>query len=869
MTTGEPTVANATGPGGVSLPDRARVVVVGGGVIGTSVAYHLAHLGIRDVVLLERDRLTSGTTWHAAGLMATFGSTSETSTGLRKYTRDLYLRLEAETGLATGIRQVGLIELAVEPGRLEEYRRVAAFNRHCGVEVHEISAREVAELWPLARTDDVLAGFYIPADGRVNPVDVTMSLAKGARQQGARIIEGVPVTGFLRSAGAVAGVRTAQGDIEAEYVVNCAGMWARQLGELAGVSVPLQAAEHYYLLTEPIAEVSRDWPVLEDPASYGYFREESGGLMLGMFEPVCAPWQVDGIPEDFSFGELKPDWDRMGPFLEKTMSRIPISAQVGIRKFFCGPESFTPDLAPVLGEAPELKNYFVAAGLNSIGILTGGGIGRVLAHWIVTGRPDVDITGMNIDRLHPYQANPEYRATRTVESLGMVYATHYPGRSMRTARGAKLSPIHHRLVQQRAFFRDVSGWEGADWYAGEGSVSAGSVSAGSVSAGSVSAGSVSAGSVSACTGPAGIGPDAGELSWGRQDWYPNWEAEHRACRDGVILMDMSFMAKFAVQGREAGRELDRLSAGDVNARSGRITYTQWLNDAGKLEADVTVTKIADDDFYVVASDTAHRHALTWMRRHFADAGAHAFVTDVTSAYAQINIQGPRSRELLASVTSANVSDEAFGFRTARHIDIGFARVLAIRITYLGELGYELHIPAEQAVGVYDRLVDAGREFGLRHAGLKALSSLRMEKGYRDYGHDIDNTDTVLEAGLGFAVALDKPGGFIGRDAVLAQQAAGPLTRRLVQVLLTDPEPLMFHAEIVRRDGAEVGYIRTASYGWTLGGAVGLAMIESAGDPVDQAYLDSGEWTVQIGDRICPARLSLRPFYDPAGKRIRM
>jgi len=835
MTTGEPSAASAS----KGLPDRARVVVIGGGIIGTSITYHLAHLGVRDVVLLERDRLTSGTTWHAAGLMATFGSTSETSTELRKYTRDLYLRLEAETGLATGMRQVGLIELAIEPGRLEEYRRVAAFNRHCGVEVHEISASQVAELWPLARIDDVLAGFYIPADGRVNPVDVTMSLAKGARQQGARIIEGVPATGFLTKAGAVTGVRTALGDIEAEYVVNCAGMWARQLGELAGVSIPLQAAEHYYLLTEPIEAVSRDWPVLEDPANYGYFREEGGGLMLGMFEPVCAPWRVDGIPADFSFGELPPDWDRMGPFLEKTMSRIPIAEQVGIRKFFCGPESFTPDLAPVLGEAPELKNYFVAAGLNSIGILTGGGIGRLMAHWIVNGHPDADVTGMNIDRLHPYQANPQYRATRTVESLGMVYATHYPGRSMRTARGAKLSPVHHRLVEQRAFFRDVSGWEGADWYAPEGSVAP------------------------------GASPEAGELSWGRQDWYKYWEAEHQACRDGVIVMDMSFMAKFAVQGRDAGRELDQLSAGRVNGASDLITYTQWLNDGGKLEADLTVTKLADDDFYVVASDTAHRHALTRLRRRFAASGAHAFVTDVTSGYAQLNLQGPRSRAVLAAVTSADVSNAAFSYRTARQIDIGFARVLAIRITYLGELGYELHIPAEQAEHVYDRLVEAGREFGLRHAGLKALSSLRMEKGYRDYGHDIDNTDSVLEAGLGFAVALDKPGGFIGRDAVAAQKAAGPLTRRLVQVLLTDPEPLLFHAEIVRRDGAEVGYIRAASYGWTLGGAVGLAMVDSGGPPVDQAWLDDAEWTVQIGDRIVPARVSLRPLYDPANQRVRM
>jgi 4-methylaminobutanoate oxidase (formaldehyde-forming) len=820
-----------TTPATSALPDRARVVVVGGGIIGTSVAYHLAQLGVTDVVLLERDRLTSGTTWHAAGLMATFGSTSQTSTELRRYTWDLYSRLEAETGLATGLKQVGLIELAIEPGRLEEYRRVSGFNRLCGVEIHEISPREVAGMFPLARVDDVLAGFYIPADGRVNPVDVTMSLARGARMRGARIIEGVPVTGFAQRGGAVTGVRTARGDIEAEYVVNCAGMWARQLGELAGVNIPLQAAEHYYLLTEPIEQVDSGWPVLEDPANYGYYREEGGGLMLGLFEPVCAPWRVEGIPDGFSFGELAPDWDRMGPYLERAISRVPIVAETGIKKLFCGPESFTPDLLPIVGEAPELKNYFVAAGLNSIGILTGGGVGRVVAQWIVDGRPDVDVTAMDIDRMQRYQANPEYRATRTVESLGMVYETHYPGRAMRTARGAKVSPIHDRLVAQRAYFRDVSGWEGADWYA-----------------------------------PEGAEPVAGPLSWGRPDWFGHWAAEHDAARTGVILMDMAFMAKFDVQGRDAGRLLEYLSAGHVNGEPGRITYTQWLNSGGTLEADLTVTKLDEDRFWVVASDTAHRHVLTRLRRHIGD--AHAFVTDVTSGYAQINVQGPRSRELLASVTSADVSNEAFPFRAAGEIGIGFARALCIRITYLGELGYELYVPAEQAGHVYDRLTEAGRAVGLRHAGLKALASLRMEKAYRDYGHDIDNTDTVLEAGLGFAVALDKPGGFIGRDAVLAQKASGPLRRRLVQVLVTDPDPLMFHAEVVLRNGTPAGYIRSASYGFTLGGAVGLAMID-ADEPITRDYLDSGEWTVQIGDAVYPAVASLRPMYDPGNKRIQL
>jgi 4-methylaminobutanoate oxidase (formaldehyde-forming) len=674
----------------------------------------------------------------------------------------------------------------------------------------------------------VLAGFYVAEDGRANPVDVTMSLARGARQAGARIVEGAPVLDVLTERGAVTGVRTAAGDVECEVVVNCAGMWARQLAARNGVVVPLQAAEHYYLLTEEIPDMSGDWPVLEDPASYGYFREEGGGLMLGLFEAVCAPWQVGGVPEDFSFGELPPDWDRMGPYLEKAMERIPVSSDAGIKKFFCGPESFTPDLQPVVGEAPEVRNYFVAAGLNSIGILTGGGLGRVLANWIVDGRPGVDVTGMNIDRLHSYQTTPEYRATRTVESLGMVYQCHYPNRSMQSARDAKRSPLYDRLAARGAYFRDVSGWESADWYA-----------------------------------PDGETPDPGPLTWGRPSWFDQWAAEHRAAREDVIAMDMSFMSKFLVQGRDAGALLQHLSANSVDGDPGVITYTQWLNDGGTLEADLTVTKLDDERFWVVASDTAHRHAETWMRRHTGD--LRAAVSDQTAGFAQLNVQGPRSRELLQSLTSVDLSNEAFPFRTAHSIDMGFARVLCVRITYLGELGYELYVPVEQATHVYDRVVAAGPAYDLRHAGLKSLASLRMEKGYRDYGHDIDNTDSVLEAGLGFAVSFDHD--FIGRAAVEAMKAEGPLTRRLVQVLVEDPEPMLHHAEPVLRDGKPVGYVRAASYGHTLGGAVGLAMVEGS-EAVDRAWMEGADWQVEVAGRLYPARASLRPLYDPTNAKIK-
>ena len=782
-------------------------------------------------MLVERDQLTSGTTWHAAGLMVTFGSTSETSTELRKYTSELYANLEAETGLATGFKPVGFIELAADEGRLEEYRRVSAFNRYCGIDVHEISPREVADMFPLARTDDLIAGFYVAQDGRVNPVDVTMSMAKGARQTGVTIVQGVSVIDVLTRDGVVCGVETDRGTIECEYVVNAAGMWARQLAARSGVSVALQAAEHYYLITERMDGLDSSWPVIEDPANFGYYREEVGGLMIGLFETECAPWNVSMIPHDSSFITIQPDWDRMTPYVEAAMSRVPKSLDTGIRTFFCGPESFTPDLQPIIGPAPEVRNYFVAAGLNSIGILTGGGLGRLVAHWIVDGDPGADVTGMHPARLQPYQANPEYRRTRTVESLGMVYQCHYPNRSLHTARGAKLSPLHARLAEQGAHFKDVSGWEGADWFAGPGEVA-----------------------------------DAGPLTWGRPSFWAQWEAEHCACREGVIVMDMSFMSKFRVQGRDAGSVLDRLSGNSVDGAVGEITYTQWLNERGLLEADLTVTKLAPDSFFVVATDTAHRHVESLMQRGLRL--SHAVVTDVTGAYAQINVQGPRSRELLQSLTTCDLSNDAFPFRAAREIDLGFARTLCIRITYLGELGYELYVPSEQAVHVYDRILAAGPSFGVRPAGLKALASLRMEKGYRDYGHDIDNTDGPLEAGFGFALAMDKPGGFIGRDAVIARRNAGPLTQRLIQVQVLDPEPLMYHAEVLRRDGVVAGYIRAASYGHTLGGAVGLAMVSAAGEAVTPDWLAHGSWTVEVVNREWPAKVSLRPLYDPDNTRIK-
>jgi len=815
----------------ITLPEHANVVIIGGGIIGCSIAYHLGHMGCKDVVLLERDELTSGTTWHAAGLMVTFGSLSETACEMRLYGRDLYNRLEAETGLSTGFTPIGFIEAAADRNRLEEYRRVAAFNRYCGIDVHEISPREIKDLFPLAHVEDLLAGFYIKEDGRVNPVDATIALAKGARNQGVNIIERVASTGITKKNGGVTGVKTAYGDIQADVVVNCAGMWARQIGDAAGINIPNQTAEHYYLITEEFDGIPKNMPILEDPSHYGYYREEVGGLMIGLFEPKCAPWNIKQIPEDFSFGEIDPDWDRMGPFLEKAMSRVPISKEIGIKMFFCGPESFTADLSAIIGEAPELKNYFVTAGLNSVGIIMGPGLGRMMAHWIMNGKPDVDITGFNIDRLHTYQNNPEYRRHRTVESLGMVYQCHYPYKSMKTARGAKKSAVYDRLKDQGAYFKDVSGWEGADWFA-----------------------------------PKGQEAKIDNHSWGKEVWFASWEAEHKAARENVILMDMSFMSKFMVQGRDAGKVLNYISANDVDGKRNRITYTPWLNKDGKLEADLTVAKLAQDKFLIVVTDTMHRHAETWLKRNIPD-DAHAFVTDMTSAYAQLNLQGPKSRDLLQTITSADVSNEAFPYRHVQEIAIGYGRAICVRLTYLGELGYELYIPTEQAVHVYDIIVETGKEFDLSHAGLKALGSLRMEKGYRDYGHDMDNTDDPYETGLGFTVKLDKQSIFIGKEACIKKKAQGGLKRRLAQVLVSDPEPLLYHAEVITRNGRNAGYVRSGSYCYTLGGAAGLFMIE-ADDVIDQAYIENGKWEIDIAGNIYPAQVSLKPLYDPEMKKIK-
>jgi len=811
------------------LPTHAQVVIIGGGVIGCSVAYHLTKLGWRDVVLLERKDLTSGTTWHAAGLVESAMFTSPVKSDISRYTRELFQRLGEETGQDTGFRRVGYLELASSEEWVEGLRRAADFGRYNGHVIEELSPSEIEAIWPLLKTDDLLAGFFCPDEARVNPVDATMALAKGARMGGALVFEDTRVTAINQESGRVSGVVTDRGKIEAEYVVNCGGIWGRELGQMAGVNVPLHAAEHYYLITEPIDGIHRDLPILDDPARYAYYREETGGLMIGLFEPVAAPWAMDGIPESFKFEELAPDWDRMIPHLELAMERIPVAKTAGVHKFFCGPESFTPDRAPLMGQAPELDNYYVAAGFNSLGILLGGGVGQVMAQWIVDGVPPIDISDVDIARMLPFQNNPRYLRDRTVELLGLTYAQDYHNLQNETARNARKSPFHDRLAEAGACFGAYAGWEYPDWFA-----------------------------------PAAVEPKV-EYTWGRQNWFEYAAAEHRAAREGVILMDYSVMGKLLVQGRAAEEALNWICANNVAVPVGRCVYTPWLNERGRIEADLTVTRLAEDQYLVLTGDGTITAVQAWLKRNISP-DAHVFVTNITSAYSVLNIQGPKSRDLLSCVTNADMSNEAFPFLTLQEIDIGYALVLALRVSYVGELGWELYIPTEFSLHVFDALVEVGKDVGLVFAGLQALETLRLEKAYRDYGNDVDNLDTPLEVGLSRFVDFDKPGGFIGKEALLRHKEAG-VKHRLVQFLLEDPEPLLYFNEIIHRDGEPVGRILAGRYGHTLGASVGLGYVENE-EGVTAEYVKSGTYEIQVAGVRYPARASLRPMYDPIGIRIR-
>jgi glycine cleavage system aminomethyltransferase T/glycine/D-amino acid oxidase-like deaminating enzyme len=811
------------------LPEQARVVIIGGGVIGCSIAYHLTKLGCRDVILLERRRLTCGTTWHAAGLLTSLRDT-ETQTKLARYTQGLYRRLESETGQATGLIECGSVQLALTDAKVEEMRRGYLAARCFGIECREISLAELHALWPLADVSDVKAAFHFPNDGRVNPADVTQALARGARTGGARLFEDTPITAVRAAGGRVTGVETPRGPVRAEYVVNCAGMWARGVGELAGVAVPLQAAEHYYLISEPVEGAHPQLPILRDPDRSAYIREEAGKIMVGLFEPIAKPWGMAGIPEDFTFSEIPPDWDRVGPYLEPAMRRVPVLLKTGVKLLFCGPEAFTPDHNYLMGEAPELRNFFVAAGFNSLGILSAGGAGFVMAHWIVEGRPPMDVWSVNIRRMQPWQNNSRYLHDRIVESLGIGYQDHWPYRQWETARGVKQGVLHDKLAAAGASFGESAGWERANWYASPGDA------------------------------------PANRYSWGRPPWFERQAAEHRAVRERVGLFDQSSFAKFLVQGRDAEGVLNRIATAECRVPDGRIIYTQFLNEGGGIEADLTVTRLDSDRFLVVTAAFTRTHVEAWIRERIPER-ARCVITDVSDAYSMLNLQGPASRELLQHVSDAHLSNDTWPFGTARELHIGYQTVLALRVTYVGELGWELYVPSPFTSKVYEALIGAGQRFGLQHCGYFALNSLRIEKAYREWAHDIGADDTPLEAGLAFTCAWNKPGGFIGREALLSKRADGVVRRRLVQFLLDDPGEFLVHKEPIYLNGEPNGFTTSGMYGHTLGAAVALGYVNCRSG-VTEELIQGGNFEIDVAGRRIRARASLRPLYDSAGARIR-
>ena len=812
------------------IPQRAQVVVIGGGVIGTSIAYHLNKLGITDVVLLERKELTSGTTWHAAGLITSAGMPTETVLWMSRYTTDLLPKLTEETGQETGFRTIGHLHLACTPQRVETVTRESIFAKAHGVPIEMVGPEEVQRHWPTIRVDDVIAAAWVPDEGRANPSDVAMAFAKGARMGGTTIIEGVPVTGFTQANGRVTGVVTDQGTIETENVVVAAGMWGRQLGELAGVSLPLQAAEHYYLLTDEVEWADTNAPVVEDPDRYGYYREETGGMLVGLFEPEAGPWSLDIIPEDLGFAVLPPDWERTGGFLATALDRFPSLESVGIRQFFCGPESFTPDNGPLLGEVPELRGFYAACGLNSLGILLAGGVGSMMAQWIQDGEPPVDVTGLHPDRMLPFMKNRSFRKERTVELLGSSFGdSGFPTWQPRYARNVRRSVIHDRLADAGAEFMVLSGYEVPEWFAAP-----------------------------------GVSHERAQ-TWGRDQAFDATAAEHLAVREAVGVMDMTFMASLLVQGPDALALLNRVSAGQIDGPVGKIVYTHWCTPKGNIWADLTITRLEEDRFMVIGADIIHRRMIAWLDRYKA-AGEFVTVTDMTSSRTLLTVQGPKSRELLSRLTTADLSNEAFPYMSAQEIDAYHGVALAVRVTYLGELGWELHIPADYSLVVYDKLIEAGADLGIKHAGLGALNSLRLEKAYRDYGLDIDNSDTLLEAGLGWAVAWDKPD-FIGKAAIVAERDSGVLKSRLVQVFVNDPEPLLYGHEQLYRDGERVGENNNGAYGHTLGGAVGLASIDLEENVTDD-FINSGSWELDIVGKRYPVTVSLTPLYDPKRERIK-
>jgi glycine cleavage system aminomethyltransferase T/glycine/D-amino acid oxidase-like deaminating enzyme len=816
------------------LPVRARVVIIGGGVIGASVAYHLAAMGWTDVLLLEQGQLSCGTTWHAAGLVGQLRA-SENGTRLVQYSAELYERLERETGLSAGFRRCGGVTVARTRDRMVQLRRTAATAEAYQLECELISPQRAAELYPVMQVADLAGAIWLPGDGRANPTDLTAALARGARDRGVTVRERTRVTGILSKDGAVTGVRTEAGDVEAEVVVNCAGQWAKQVGAMCGVTVPLHSAEHFYVVTEVIEGVHRDLPILRDPDGYTYIKEEVGGLLVGGFEPEAKPWVApDALPYPFEFKLLEEDWDHFEILMNSAVARIPVLAETGIKMFYNGPESFTPDNQFILGEAPELRNFFVGAGFNSVGIASAGGAGRALAEWIIEGEPSLDLSAVDIRRFAAFNGNNQWLHDRVSEVLGLHYALPWPNRELDTARPFRRSPAYHLLRQANACFGSKMGWERANVFA-----------------------------------PEGERPVI-EYGWGQQNWQPWSSAEQRAARTRVALFDQTSFSKYLMVGPDAEQVLQWLCTADIAVPPGRTVYTGMLNARGTYEADITVTRLSDHEFLLVSSAATTERDKDHIRRQIP-ADCRASLVDVTSSYAVYGVMGPASRRLLSSLSRSDFSDEAFPFGSSREIDLGYATVRATRITYVGELGWELYVPAEFAVGAYEDLVAAGADLGLANAGYYAIESMRLEKAYRAFGRELTPDYHPVEAGLLFACKLKTGIPFLGREAVEKARAEGP-RRRLVSLALPEPEDprtMIWGGELVLRDGVAVGQVTSGAWGEAVGACVGLAYIRHPdGSVLTPDLVRAGEYQVNVGGRLYRARVGLRPPFDPAGDRVK-
>lgn len=820
-----------------SLPPAAKVVIVGGGIVGCSLAYHLTQLGWRDVVLLEQSQIAGGTTWHAAGLVGRLRTTNS-MTKINKYSAELYASLERETGHSVGWNQVGSLIVGRSADRMVQLQRTAAMAEWFGVEVQIIGARAAQEKWPLLRIDDVLGAAWLPHDGKVIPQEVATALAIGAQNRGARICEQVKVEDVLHQDGRATGVRVRRRGVDeppveilADFVVLTGGMWTRELGLRCGVTIPLYPVEHHYVVTEPIAGASDGLPVGRDPDLCIYFRGEAGGVMLGAFQAQSKPWNVGRIPDPFSFQLLEPDWEKFSEPLAHGKHRIPALETARFAKFVNGPESFTPDNNFIMGEAPELKGLFVAAGFNSVGIASAGGAGRYLAEWMLEGQPSIDLWSVDIRRFAPWANNTAYLRERSAEVLGLHYQMAWPNREMETGRGLRQSPLHERLAAAGASFGAKNGWERPNWFARQ-------------------------------DVPGAATAPVVQYGFGRQNWFANHAAEHRAARERVAVFDQSGFAKLRVIGRDSMTVLQRLCGNQVDVGVGRTVYTGMFNERGGFESDLTVIRQAPGRYDIITGTAQAVRDADWIQRHIR-ADEHAEVIEVTSGTAVLGVMGPRARQLLSVVSDADWSNAAFPFGTARSVGVGSAQVLAVRLTYVGELGWELHVPTEQAGRVYDTLVAAGEEFGRENGGHYAINSLRLEKGFRAWGAELSPDDTPWEAGLGFAVDCSKD--FLGRASLVRQRAAG-LQRRLGIFLLEDPEPVLWGSEPIYRDGHPVGYTTSGSYGHTVGGGIGMGYVNHAGGVTDE-FLKMGRYELLVNGRRCAARLHLRAPYDSDRTRI--